>query len=110
MDFIFEWCFAHLDLIISVGFGLVEFFILIIFRRRVKIQEFVLQDSSFNNRVLDLVKAAEDLFGAGKGKEKLDYVIKNMCASVPGATKSFTEAIVKARVEQILSTPQKKGV
>ena len=109
MDFI-NWCNNNLTFLVSVGIGLIEFIILIVYRKRVKINEFVLHDSSFNNRIVDLIQAAEKLYGSGQGKEKLQYVVDQLCSLVPAETRAFTEKIVKARVEQILATPQKKGV
>lgn len=109
MEFI-NWCNNNLTFLISLGVGLIEFIILIVYRKRVKISEFVLHDSSFNNRIVDLINTAELLLGPGTGKEKLQYVVDHMCSLVPAETRSFTEKIVKARVEQILATPQKKEV
>lgn len=109
MDLFFDWCIDHVDLLIPIAFGLVEFIILIIFRKRVKIQEFVLNDSSFTNRIVDLIKAAESIYGDGHGKEKMDYVLNQMCSNCSPLTRNFTESLVRARVEQVLETPQKKG-
>lgn len=109
MDFI-NWCNNNLTFLVSVGIGLIEFIILIVYRKRVNIREFVLHDSSFNNRIVDLIQAAEKMFGPGSGKEKLKFVVDQICSLVPAETRVFTEKIVKARVEQILATPQKKEV
>ena len=60
-----------------------------------------------------LVKDAEAAFGSGHGAEKLEYVfqmVRDYIANVYDRTDfSSYKSYVKARVEEILSTPQKKG-
>lgn len=67
------------------------------------------QQALLTATVNTLVYAAEQLYGAGKGAEKLDYVIKELEARGFTADRAAIEAMVKKMSAAIASAPVQKG-
>lgn len=66
-------------------------------------------DDGFYSEVLRLVIEAEELYGAGHGKEKLDFVITSMSANHQyGYVIDGFARLVEGAVNDILTSPQKK--
>ena len=68
---------------------------------------------SFIDKIVpDLVKSAEDIYGAGHGEDKLLYVFRNVSTSLANVfniqNAGTYEKYINERVEKTLSTPQKK--
>lgn len=63
-------------------------------------------DDGVYSLLIELVRESESLFK--NGEDKLDYVVDNFLARRP-CLKSSDRRLVVGLVENILSTPQKKG-
>lgn len=72
-----------------------------------------LKDSLLSNLKVGLstfIAEAEDLFGAGNGRAKLNYVLNKVHIKCLELSLPYDEAEIKRCVEDILATPQKKEV
>ena len=93
-----------------ISFGLVVLFeIILLVVKRFKV-DVKLPSNSYSS-VIELIKQAEQIYGAGHGKEKLNYVVelylkKNEIKYFDNEVRYFISNLV----ESILSTPEKKGV
>lgn len=88
-----------------ISFGLVilmELILLIVKRNKTSVY-----DNSIIAQLIPLVAAAEEIFGSGHGKEKLDYVVKTYNESHLQA--QLPVKVIESFVESILATPEKKG-
>ena len=86
--------------------GLIEFFLLIF--KKNKIIDSAL--TSLLEVLPGMVTAAETLFGAGRGQDKLQWVVKIAQAyyeSLGGQNE--IDSIIFEQIEKILATPEKKG-
>lgn len=99
-----DWILQHYDLLIS-GFLVLISVITFILRKPNKTS---IYDSSAYKNLAILVNEAEEKFGAGKGEEKLDYVLRKYCALYSIKPDTFTLSSIRHLVEFILSTPHKK--
>lgn len=92
---------------LSVGLiVLIDLIILIVKKTKVAVS---LPSNSYS-QLVDLVNEAENVFGAGHGKEKLNYVVESYIKK--NDIKYFDSEVgyfVKGVIEKILSTPHKKG-
>lgn len=104
MQFILDWITNNISVVISMGLGLVEFILLIIIKRN----KTTIVDDGVYNVLVSLIRQAEKIFGAGLGDKKLNYVLNAFIEKFPKY--KGLENIIQTFIEDILSTPQKKGV
>ena len=86
-----------------ISFGILIFIeVLLLILKRTKIV-----DPSIYARLVSLVKLAEEAYGPGQGKAKLDAVVG---VFLEDCGDKYPRSQVEKIVEEILETPQKKGV
>lgn len=61
------------------------------------------------SNVVSYVNEAEQAFGAGNGHAKLQWVLTKTQIDCVRANVEIAESDIKAKVEEVLSTPQKKA-
>lgn len=98
----------HWQLISFILVIILEIVLLIVKRFKVIVK---MPDDTLE-QLITYVKDAEDIYGSGHGEEKLNYVIKRYFQEndFDDSFKTSIEFCIKLLVEQILSTPQKKGL
>ena len=68
----------------------------------------ILDNSAYKDLII-LIKDAEAMYGEKNGQKKLEYVLTAFC-NLKGINKdSWNYESVKALIENVLETPQKKG-
>lgn len=86
----------------SIAVSIVSFILLLIFKRRPKVFGYYLD-------ICKAISRAESIFiGQGRGAEKLDYVIKDVCSRHELDPKLWSDVISTA-VDRLMSLPNKKG-
>ena len=103
MDDLLIWLQENWIVWIPCLLGLVEFLVLLIFKKRPKIV-----DSSIYPEIIAYVQEAEQVYGSGYGKEKLIYVCKKI-AQYRGISDIVAMVCYRSFIENVLNTPQKKG-
>lgn len=99
-----DWLVVNWQFVSSAAISIVTFILLLIFRKN-KIKVF---DPGLTNEILGYVISAENKFGCGHGKEKLEYVLMRYHEAHPGfASYIDWDDIVKSQVEYILTSPCK---
>ena len=94
---------ANIDLtpiiaaLVMLAAGLITYKLLPWIKARATTEQLVVVESV--TRIL--VFAAEQMYGAGKGDEKLDYVIKELEKRGFTAARAALEAVVKANIEEL---------
>ena len=103
MELFIDWISTNWQWVASVGASLIYFILLLIYKRR----PYVVDDSAYSD-IVRLTIEAENIYGAGHGSEKLDYVLNHVVNddSLPMCVIKYA---YKPLVEKILSTPHKKG-
>lgn len=89
----------------------VSIFLVIFLRKKIKVST----TGTLYDEILVLIKEAESKYGAGHGEEKLSYVLTSLAYRLVdlGFSKDLIGDLLPRYalvVEDILSTPQKKGV
>lgn len=67
----------------------------------------ILDNSAYKDLII-LIKQAEEKFGSGHGKDKLDYVITSFCNLKSLDRDTFLKCSIQSKVENILATPERK--
>ena len=103
MDDIIRWLCDNWIVWIPCLFGIVEFLVLLIFKKRPKII-----DPTIYPDVIQYIQEAETVYGSGHGKEKLLFVCKKL-AEMRGMSDVAAMVCYRSFIENVLNTPQKKG-
>lgn len=64
--------------------------------------------ADITSKIPSYVSEAEEIFGTGTGAAKLSYVINKVQIDCVKASVKMTDTEIKAKVEEILATPQSK--
>lgn len=99
-----DWLVVNWQFVSSAAISVVSFILLLIFRIKKSV---VFQDRDYNF-LCNLIKTAEEKYGAGKGSAKMEFVL-NTFFGADDFAKSVAGNEIKRRIETILSCPQKKG-
>lgn len=86
-----------IEALVMLAAGLITYKLLPWIKARATTEQLVVVESV--TRIL--VFAAEQIYGAGKGDEKLDYVIKELEKRGFTADRAAIEAVVKANIEEL---------
>lgn len=86
-----------IEALVMLAAGLITYKLLPWIKARATTEQLVVVESV--TRIL--VFAAEQMYGAGKGDEKLDYVIKELEKRGFTADRAAIEAVVKANIEEL---------
>lgn len=98
-----DWLVQNWQFVSSAAISVVSFILLLLFKRN----KIFIEDRALMSKIVDFVLQAEQRFGAGHGKEKLDFVLRSI---FPESEKidDLLRASIVPLVEKVLSTPQKK--
>lgn len=91
---------------ISVAIIFIFEIILMIIKKKPKTQVF---DGSIYSQVIEWIKEAETLFGPGNGDTKFTYVLGKYMSIRPTLSEEEATAVLDIIVDDVLSTPTKKG-
>lgn len=105
MENILNFITQYWKVIALVVVVVLEVVILILKRVNVKVD---LPASTYSD-LISMINDAEEIYGEGHGKEKLNYVVERFHKSIGLRGIPYTTDYVRSLVERILNTPTKKG-